>query len=259
MLIKNGCSTKYKITNKRNPNDIHDNSKTENMNKSINYNIFNKIYKYILLAHLIIFICINNKNNHTNYSYDQYIYKNESFNKLQIRSLSDIHVNNDYSDSNRASQNTSNLRTKNIKQNDKQNKNNIKKDINNKDNINESLMSKPKNLEDLIFKKKREEAHLNEGKVLSRFDKIKCFLDIFDDFFIDKMIDNNVQKKDSPSLKLITENIVIHFMAFFPFSLPLFSRISNRLNFYAINHEKKKKPNDILHITDDKKKLYGVK
>ncbi|SOV20171.1 Plasmodium exported protein, unknown function [Plasmodium sp. gorilla clade G2] len=221
MLIKN-CSTKNKITNNRNCNYIH-------------------------------------HNKHSNYSYDQYIYKNESYNTLQNRSLSEIHVNNDYSNLNHANKNTSNLRPKSINKNHKKNKNNIKEDINCNENIIESLITEPKNLEDLIFKKRREEAHLNEGNVLSHFDKIKCFLDIFDDFFIDRMIDYNVQKKDSLSLKLITENIVIHAMAFFPFSLASFQYTSDRINFFGMNHEKKKKKNNILHITEDKKELYGLK
>ncbi|KYO00002.1 putative exported protein [Plasmodium gaboni] len=259
MLIKNGSSTKNKITNNNNPNNIHHISKKGKMNTSINYNIFNKIYKYLLLSQLIVFLCINYKNNHKNYFYDQYIYKNESFNTLQNRSLTEIHVNNDYSNLNGSSKNTLNLRPKNINKNDKQNKNNIKEDINSNNNISDDLISKPKNLEDLIFKKRREEAHLNEGKVLSLLDKIKCFFDIFDDFFIDRMIDYDVQKKDSLSLKFITENIVIHAMAFFPFSLATFPYTSDRINFFGMNHEKKKNKKDILYITDNKKELYGVK
>ncbi|SOV83947.1 Plasmodium exported protein, unknown function [Plasmodium sp.] len=259
MLIKNCSSTKNKINNNINPNDIHHASKNGKINISINYNIFNKIYKYLLLPYFIIFLFIDNKNNHKKYFYDKYIYKNETFNTLQNRSLTEIHFNNDCSNSNCASENTSYLRPKNINKNDEENKNNIEEDIISNDNISHDLLLEPKNLEDLIFKKRREEAHLNEGKVLSGFDKIKCFLDIFDDFFIDRMIDYSVQKKDSTSLKLITENIVIQAMAFFPFSLASFSYTSDRINFYGINHEKKKKKRNILHIKDDKKELYGVK
>ncbi|SOV13892.1 Plasmodium exported protein, unknown function [Plasmodium sp. gorilla clade G2] len=264
MIIKNFSCEKNKITNSRIPNDIDHSSKNRKMNISINYYIFNKIYKYflfikyLLLSHLIIFLCINNKNNYKNNFYDQYIYKNETFNTLQNRSLTEIHFNNDYSNLNGSSKNTSNLRPKNINKNDKKNKNNINEEIIYNDNIRDTSISEPKNLEDLIFKKRTEESHLNEGKDLSPFDKIKCCFDIFDDFFIDRIIDYNVQKKDSTSVKLITENIIIHAIAFFPFSLPFLSHITDRLNFFGINHEKKKKK-DILYITDDKKELYGVK
>ncbi|SOV73816.1 Plasmodium exported protein, unknown function [Plasmodium sp. gorilla clade G3] len=265
MLIKNCSSTKNKISNNRNTNDIHDVSKNGKINISINYNIFNKIYKYLsfikylLLSYLIIFLCIKNKNKHKKYFYDKCHYKNKTFITLQNRSLTEIHINNDYSNLNRASKNTSNLRPKIIKKNDKQTKNNTKQDVISNENISDVLISEPKNLEDLIFNKRREEAHLNEGKYLSHIDKIKCYLDIFDDFFIDKMIDYDVQKKESLSLKIFTENIMIHSMVFFPFSLPFFSHICDRLNFFAINEEKKKNKNNILHITDDKKDLYGAK
>ncbi|SOV84270.1 Plasmodium exported protein, unknown function [Plasmodium sp.] len=265
MLLKNCSNTKNKIISNRNIKDIHHITKNGKMNISMNYYIFNKIYKYFLfikclvLSQLIIILCINNKNIHKKYFYNKYYYKNKTFITLQNRLLSEIHINNEYSNLNRASKNTSNLRPKNIKKNDKQCKNNIKEDVISNENISDVLISEPKNLEDLIFKKRREEAHLNKGKDLSHLDKIRCFLDISDDFFIDRMIDYNVQKKDSLSLKLITENIVIHSMAFFPFSLPFFSRIIDRLNFYGINHENKEKINNILHIRDDKKELYGVK
>ncbi|SCQ12745.1 Plasmodium exported protein, unknown function [Plasmodium sp.] len=285
MLIKSCSSTKNNITNNRNINDIHDVSKNGKINISINYNIFNKIYKfllfikYLLLSYLIIILCIKNKNKHKKYFYVKYHYKNEKSITLQNRSLSEIHINNDYSNTNSGSKYTSNLRSQNINKNDRKNKNNRKEEIITNDNIRDDLISEPidledlisepinledliseqinlvdlisepinlddlisepKNLEDLIFEKRREEEHLNEGKDLSFFDKIKCFLDIFDDYFIDRMIDYSVQKKDSTSLKLIAENIVIHAMAFFPFSLPFFSRIYNRLIFYRINHEKK--------------------
>ncbi|SCQ12665.1 Plasmodium exported protein, unknown function [Plasmodium sp.] len=259
MLTKYCSGTKNKIIHNSNINDIQHVSKNGKINISINYNIFNKIYKYLILSHLIIFICINNMNIHKKYFYNKYHYKNKTFITLQNRSLTDIHIKNDYSNLNCVSKYTSNLIPKNHK-NDKQRKSNIKEDIISNDNISDVLIPEPKNLEDLIFNKRREEAHLNEGKHLSRFDKIKCFLDIFDDFFIDRMIDYSVQKKDSTSLKLITDNIVIHAIGFFPFSLPFFSRIFDRLNFYGINHEKKKKKkDDILHIADDKKGLYGVK
>ncbi|SOV84261.1 Plasmodium exported protein, unknown function [Plasmodium sp.] len=258
MITKHCSEAKNKITNEKNSNDIHHISKNGKINISIKYNIFNKIYKYLILSHLIIFICINNMNIHKKYFYNKYHYKNKTFNTLKNRSLTEIHIKNDYSNLSCVSKYTSNLCPKNLK-NDKQSKSNINEDIISNDNISNVLMPEPKNLEDLIFNKRTEEAHLNEGKHLSRFDKIKCFLDIFDDFFIDKMIDYSVQKKDSTSLKLITDNIVIHAIGFFPFSLPFFSRIFDRLNFYGINHEKKKKKNDILHIADDKKELYGVK
>ncbi|SPJ10092.1 Plasmodium exported protein, unknown function [Plasmodium sp. DRC-Itaito] len=264
MLIKNCSSTKNKITNNRYPNDIHDVPEHEKMNISINYNIFNKIHKYLLfikyllLFHLIIFLCINNKNNHKKYSYDKYIYKNETFNPLKNRSLAEFHVNNDYSNLNCASKNTSNLRGKNINKNERKNKKNIKEDMISNDNISYTSISKPKNLEDLIFEKRREQAHLNEGKDLSWLDKIKCFFGIFDDFFIDKMVDYSVQKKDSLSLKFIKENIILHAIAFYPYSFGFLPYIFSRMNFFDINHDKKKKK-DILHIKEDKKELYGVK
>ncbi|SOV74258.1 Plasmodium exported protein, unknown function [Plasmodium sp. gorilla clade G3] len=258
MITKYCNETKNKITNKKNSNDIHHISKNGKTNISINYDIFNKIYKYLLFSHLIIFLCINNKNNHKKYFHDKYIHINEIFYTLKNRSLTEMHINNDYSNLNCASKNTSNLIPRNLKKSDRKNKNNIKEEIISNENISDDLLSEPKNLEDLIFKKRREEAHLNEGKHLSRLNKIKCLLDISDDFFIDRMIDYSVQEKDSLSLKLITENILIHSLAFFPFSLPFLSRICNRLSFYGINHEKKKKK-DVLHITDDRKYLYGVK
>ncbi|SCQ12714.1 Plasmodium exported protein, unknown function [Plasmodium sp.] len=265
MLIKNCRSTINRITNNRNTNDIQHISKNEKMDISINYNIFDKInkyllfIKYLLLCHFIIFPCIKNKYSHKKYFYGKYIYINERFNTLKYRSLTEIHGNSDYSNIKSASKNTSNLIPKNIKKSDRKNKNNIKEDIISNVIISDDLISQPKNLEDFIFKKRREEAHLNEGNDLSGFDKIKCFVDIFDDFFIDRMIDYSVQKKDSTSLKLITENILIHSIAFFPISLPFISRITDRLNFYGINHAKNKKKKDILHIADDKKGLYGGK
>ncbi|SOV84146.1 Plasmodium exported protein, unknown function [Plasmodium sp.] len=231
MLTKYCSDRKNKITNNTNPSDINHISKNGKMNIS---------------------------NYHKKCFYEDHIYKNEPFNTLKNRLLIEIHVNDNYSNLNCSSKNTSNLRPKKINKNDRKNKNNIMEHIISSDNINDDLLSQPKNLEDLIFKKRREEAHLNEGKDLSHLDKIKCFLDIFDDFFIDRMIDYSVQKKNSLSLQFITENILIHFMAFMPFSLALFPHISDRMNFFSINHEEKKKK-DILHITDGNKELYGVK
>ncbi|SCQ12576.1 Plasmodium exported protein (hyp6), unknown, putative [Plasmodium sp.] len=144
-------------------------------------------------------------------------------NKSQLK-VSQINNNNDdYVENKISSSQTQFLKSS------KKNSNNSKSENNN----NYIITKKEETLEDLLKEYHEDMIEINNKKEKTFFKRAKLVLEVFDNIFIDKVIDSKIQNKQSELKEDIIDNSVI-LCASAILAIPIISYFSKRMDFFKL-------------------------
>ncbi|CDO63203.1 Plasmodium exported protein (hyp6), unknown function [Plasmodium reichenowi] len=105
----------------------------------------------------------------------------------------------------------------------------INNDSENTNNYN--IIKKEETLEDLLKEYDEEMKEINNNKKKKFFKRSKLVLEAFDNIFIDKVIDANIQNKESQLEEEVFENAIILSNSMI-FAIPIFAYLFKRINFF---------------------------
>ncbi|SOV74256.1 Plasmodium exported protein (hyp6), unknown, putative [Plasmodium sp. gorilla clade G3] len=111
-----------------------------------------------------------------------------------------------------------------------------KKEPNNRkseNNNNYNITKKEETLEDLLKEYQEEMKEINKRKKKSFFKRAKLVLEVFDNIFIDKVIDSNIQNKQSELKEDVIDNSVI-LCASPILAIPIISYFCKRMDFFDL-------------------------